>query len=269
MTAKENKDTKTVQFSNLPWNGGYLGKIKRSNVIEDHAVSGSYDHIWVLKLQEKFYYVQARTAKDNYACIIDQLKPVFGLLRIGTHCIKINSKFWILSRITAILDPESKEWRCEPDCRDVDSKIMEKEWFQQQVSAIFAFRYLVGVKQSFDRHIKYKVLHYTAPMVFSSHDISCCFPNNNKISTTVIGRWFKESDDRKCDALTVVMERLLWDPLADSDVTQLQRIMSFQKEIESSIKACDVNWLWITDHIVGRIRDHLTHIESYKVKSES
>jgi len=80
----------------LLWDGSYLGKIEESSIIEMY--------LWEIK---PWRYVKLQWYNQNITClakvikthfpnIIDELKPYFGLSKLGTHSLHIGKNLYLL-----------------------------------------------------------------------------------------------------------------------------------------------------------------------------
>jgi len=84
-----------MPFSELPWDGTFLGTLLDSDIIEKEEIPGR--KIWKLSFSSNLVLV--RRAINMMPCINDELLKFFNINKLGTHSVKYNSKFYILSRI--------------------------------------------------------------------------------------------------------------------------------------------------------------------------
>src|SRR5579872_4194413 len=80
------------------WDGSFLGLYPRTIIVSSTVVAKlTY---WHLNLDGREIRVAARAVKDAFPCIVDELKTIFGLQKIGTHLIKVGGRLYLLIRVT-------------------------------------------------------------------------------------------------------------------------------------------------------------------------
>jgi hypothetical protein len=128
------------------WDGTFLGKINKTNILQ--IIKFKKDTYWKIKIGEMTFHCLAKQSKNTYPCIIDELKYLFKIPKLGTHYCKINSKIYILVRVLTgnIYDI------------NVDVKLNELQYddplFMDKVRRIYAFRELLGITVSTDNSIR-------------------------------------------------------------------------------------------------------------------
>lgn len=124
-------------MSQLEWNGTYIGKITKQNI--EQIVKFKGDTYWKLNYNNIKLFVLAKSSKNLYPCIIDELKPIFHIPKLGTHYCHLGSRLHILIRVISHTINDIS----------VDIKLNEINYndllFSEKVKNIFAFRELLGI----------------------------------------------------------------------------------------------------------------------------
>lgn len=282
-----------IDVPSFKWDGTYLGSYTLKIITKEIAISGSTDIIWHIKCPVEIangstvsalpelnsIIVQAKTTKGSFSCIVDELKPLFGLIKRGTHTIHVNKKLFLIFRPTASQKtnsclPSQKtnnnkevEYLAERDVREVEDLECDSI-FRQQVRAIYVFRYLVGVTMSVDRCIKIQERKYGRCNPVGALEVTCCLdvPNRKLLPATVLKKWFTKEqvvhgrwDTEPDNIFTGAVSRLVR-CCNEEHLTLPQRIAKFRKSIGEVINRVDKSWTWILSFIIDRISNELSNI---------
>ena len=89
------ESSQTFAPYSLKWDGSFLGKFPLSCKLR---VDNEYPYSKVLLNLAPNYNVIVRmhTCKNSYSCIVDELNPVFGKVKIGTHTLKIGTRLYTI-----------------------------------------------------------------------------------------------------------------------------------------------------------------------------
>ena len=80
----------------LFWDGTEITDfLKESRITVEEGIFEKIIY-WKIQDGDKKEYCQIRFSQNILPCLIDELKPVFGLTKIGTHWIKYKGRFLIL-----------------------------------------------------------------------------------------------------------------------------------------------------------------------------
>jgi hypothetical protein len=130
----------------MQWNGSFIGVIKKSQILNIIKFKG--DTYWKLTHNENTVYCLSKQSKNVYPCIIDELKPIFNIQKLGTHWCKLGSRIFILTRVLEI----------NKDNINTDIRLNELQWsdpmFNEKIRMIFAFRELLGITVSTGNSIR-------------------------------------------------------------------------------------------------------------------
>lgn len=186
--------------------------------------------------------VKTSKSKNPIPCLIDELKPVFGLQKLGTHWCRFKGKVKILIRCVLNEEGHIKE-EINLNMIDVVSSLLK-----MQIQEIFAFRELLGITCSYTSSIilrdsrdgsVYPVSFYEPNMVF----------DQKVIPVTVLEKWF--DDDMTID---MTVQRLM----KIRDINQIGVVLhNIRNKIEETIERVDRRTIGFEAQILGRISERL------------
>lgn len=231
----------------LPWDGSFLGRFQGDVITKTTRVDDSL--FWYIKLP-KYHKVKvmAKSIKDALPAIVDELKPLFGLLRLQTHRIKLNNKLWLLIK-TDNLVPRKRV----KDVRNIP------DYFYRDVQNIFAFREILGVASCFESRLRLQHSNrlirkndecYLRPTLrpVSFGEVSTKLEKDIIVlPDTVVNKWFAVKD------ITVVqvIHRIVGHSGNQSDINVI--IMKLRSSIEKTIVRIDDSFLYMSSFIVNRL----------------
>ena len=199
---------------------------------------------WRILFKDGTYlYCQVLNRKNALPIIIDELKPTFGLTKMGTHWIKVGKMIKMLIKVD--LDSE----------KNIESIItlnkcdMEfKKNFIRQVQEIFTFKELLGIPKIYESSIrviqKYK---YSYPI---SSNEPYMRPENpsSVVSGTMIDKWFVgTSVEEVTKRITHVTKY--------ADIPE--RIFELRNQIQNTIERIDRDSITYSDYIIENILSRL------------
>lgn len=129
----------------LPWNGSFLGYITKAQILDIAKFSGEV--YWRLHVKDSLtstdttIVCRARGAQNTFPCIIDQLKELCNIPKIGTHWVRLGKRIIILSRVDSNAEFDVLVYN---KLSQFDKSIYPK--FADSVKKIFAFKEVFGVK---------------------------------------------------------------------------------------------------------------------------
>ena len=138
---------------------------------------------------------------NYYTVLLDELKPLFGLRKTGTHLLQVGKKgrLMTISSVSAInnipiLTPSLASLSEEHDLR-------RDPTFRRKVQMILAFRELFGVSQTQEQNI---FLHPDGPDVvpYSGNEITLVLQKRGDeavLSPSLLRKWFGSPQDRRQD----------------------------------------------------------------------
>lgn len=202
------------------------------------------------------HYIIVRMVRysSTVPIIIDEIKPCFGLYKVGTHRAYVEGTGQVIL-YKVRLNPQGKILKelSLPDIKSIisfwDAETAGK--FKREVRNIFAFRELLGIPSSFERNITICTDCYTG----SYHLISQreCTSNHSTYGTVLASSvhdfWFKE------ESVNSTVKRILR-IVNEDDVTI--KIFNIRYKIQNVIERIDRNMIYLVDSICQRITNRIT-----------
>ena len=226
------------------WDGTDVTNIISQSYIYS-AEHGKYKY-WVIRhvcnntIHEETCIV--RSCKDSLSSLIDELKPIFGLQKLGTHWCRYNGKMKLL--IKAVRTPKG-EIKQEITLNQIDPSTNHLLKFR--VQEIFAFRELLGVTRSYSSSIiiresknsVYPISFYEPGMVTTDKKI---------IPYKILETWFEGS------SIDIVVKKLCKIHTIDRLGVVLHNIRG---KIEETIERVDRRAISYKTCIMNRITERL------------
>jgi len=216
----------------LRWDGSFLGEFHKNTI--DEKVSAKMQH----KDTKIDYYnlnlggfvipcslkrMKSGNSETQALAIIDELKPLFGLRKMGSHIIKVGSRLHIIYNIawsigTSMNEPvmdahfssvDTKSIHCSKEGRNgsrYEGSPEHKKAFLSEMRRILIFREVLGLKTN-SNHI---LIREGLPI--DGKD-SCLEDVENPVCKTLWKDWFKETSK----------EDVLRDMINFQDVPDLKR----------------------------------------------
>ena len=250
------------------WDGSNLGVYDKSVVKcvwEKDINKGRTDEYWLISIKNESVYCIVKKVKDSFPCIVDELKCVFGLNKLGTHLIKIKGistpKFFLLIRVDLI----DNNFPQEVSLKDYISKypfMMRDEFFRNQVRKIFVFRDLLGLSSTFESSIRvktpFKGIVYPVSFRDTSHSIT---KGGSVFSKTTLDKWFVNPDSPALDKYdTNTISSILGDSLSwNGDM--VGTLLKCRTKIQDIINRVDEGFIWISVYIIDRISKRLSELK--------
>lgn len=239
-------DTQIFTEHPFIWDGSYLGQFPSSIIVCERNVHDlKYFH---LKLGSFYHFCIAKTTTSDYPCLFDELKPLFGLSKLGTHTIHIENKYYLLMR------PSVKGIVCVYDHKLSD--VLEyidytnplNSSFINQMRRIFLFRDIVGLTVSNDSSIR---LRYVGkgyvPMSFKETK-TCILQERSILPITILEKWFNNMK------ITDVARQIMG-IYESTDLSEY--LFHFRNDVERIIKRVNRDLLWMSVYIVERLSDRI------------
>ena len=184
-----------------------------------------------------------RNSTNILPCIIDEIKPVFGLEKVGSHSCKFKGRILILLKLVMEEGNILQELSLD--------KIGYKSQIEKDVQKIFIFRELLGMSKNFESSIILrKKGYFIKPISFYDPNMS---PGNIKtvLPNTILEKWFKDTDLDK-----VVLKMF--------NVNKVENINSVLLELKSKldkiVERVNPDAITHIDEIIARIRSRLQFI---------
>lgn len=184
--------SKEVPLNNpFKWDGSFLGNITDSQIMQIFY----YDNFeyWTIVHQGYATVCQVRKSKKYTQCLVDELKPLFGLIKIGTHYGNYKAGYVILLRARTTLSGDA----IVADCMLSEAPNLSDSEISDRIKQIYVFRDLLCLTKSTDSTIALRVndganrVVYPLSLIDSSIDLERM--SNHLMSTylpeTAFNKW--------------------------------------------------------------------------------
>jgi hypothetical protein len=222
----------------LDWDGSDLGDITEYYVKVSKPAPGKVGSKLVLLIDGKKVTCFAWKYKDDVPLLIDEMKPLFGLAKLGRHKCEIDGIKLLLGRIVRV-----SENLVNYDVDRYDSALLEE---------VFIFRFIFGIISSGEC-----IWYRKGEGVISFKEITISFESKaSRLSNVIIKNRFRDDNSR----LGKAMLRLLLksekkgSPISDGEkrfrrITQLLRI-----KMDTIARRVSREYVWIGSHVQSRIQ---------------
>lgn len=221
------------------WDGSDLGCIVDEQVIG--ITTTSTNTYWRLKIEDHTAICIVRTSRTTHPAIIDELKEVFHLPKLGTHRVTYHNKLYLL--IKAPLTPNETAAQEELTLLQVS---IDDPKFRSQIQDILMFREALGISKTYERSII--IRNSLDPLPMSFYEPLMTFTEKRMIPTNLIQKWFT------CPDLAINIRRWL-------KVTNTQQVPALihklRSQIEDVINRVDRTHIGYVSLIINRITYYL------------
>lgn len=182
------------------WDGSYLGTLNANQVQEHNVIKvGRFLRVWNLTVNQQTVRCLVKSVESVLPAILDELKPIFLLEKIGTHTFKYESHLMIAYQPYLIQDEIYPELTLDIINNNLITKI------EAQVRLILAFREVFGITDTYERSliVRYKNPsdHDEIPVVISFLEAGSVAGQQDGLESilpqTLIDRWFCNNDPNK------------------------------------------------------------------------
>src|SRR5579885_990353 len=125
------------------WNGTFLGTFDSSIILSEKRMK-PHRYVLLRVKEETFLAVMQKSKQPSLTNLIDELKTLFHLPKIGTHRIIIGSTLYLLSKPLLSKEGEILE---SPSLKGVDFATIPA-FFKEQIQNIFVFRDILGLSRT-------------------------------------------------------------------------------------------------------------------------
>jgi len=248
----------------LKWDGSYIGSF--NNIINNKWVNNNNKYI-SLNLYDKILYCKYYCTEDLFQCIVEDIKGIFNIIKIGFHRIRINNKHYFIYKIpvenNVLIDEISINRLLKNDSIKKDSK------FKEKVLEILVFSELLALKNTSEKKINVRVhnisgeIEYLLVCVNTTHTIATDGLDNTVITKNVYANWFGESMTLSDGIKKLINNRTnkprlpfnINDDLTEKNLTSV--LIELRNILENIILLYDKQYLWYINFILDRITKHL------------
>lgn len=239
------KTPQTSIDSIFKWDGSDLGTITDNNIVAETI--NNKDKYWKVKMGEEETVCQIKITNTTAPFIIDELKPLFGIPKNGTHKAKYKNKMLLLIKTPVTIDGYIQD-----EFTLNNYPLIYSHSFILQVQEVFVFRELVGISKTYESSIRVRWnSKLKKPYPISYHEPKMTpYIEERVIPNTVLDKWFNKTD------IGSVTRRLL-NVTSDKDITEVIHLM--RTKIENIINRLDKDSIIISSLIIDRITSRLLY----------
>ena len=244
----------------LLWDGSHLGDFK-TNIITRRIKFMNMTYL-LLKLNINFDFVilcRAKKVQDKFSCIIDEIKPIFGVEKMGSHSIKIAKSLFVIYKTEWNIKNDDIEIKIGEPLHKIPKSDLIRLTAEFEIKCMLAFRDLVGLDcfESLiliDTNTKKMITLKEHQSKGSSALIIDSFSN---ISTVSNRNWFPKND------LKFYVNYMV-DNVVSIDGSNFQykdlietfmRVHNFVYDVAVRIEKKNI---WIVNYVTTRLRTHLS-----------
>jgi hypothetical protein len=175
----------------MQWNGTYLGKAGESpsfhvQILE--KIQGKVGNYWRFKTKDNDIDTYALICySDTHApCFLDEVKPMFGLRKVGTHYCTYKNSFVILYRVLC----RGMTIMEDVPLTSLKELVSENSRFSCEVCRLILFRYLFSISTSTQNRILVRTeggVSYPISLTENKHE-----DGPNVLCDAVISNWFPD-----------------------------------------------------------------------------
>lgn len=256
-TLKEDKNFKFLSYEKeLPWDGTYLGILPEGSVIIEQEIRGN--KYWRLDINGFNIICIIRTITSPIPCIIDEIKVLFGIPKLGTHYARYKNNTYILIKARLFLNDMKQEIVQEEETlKECQSKSLNTEKFKEKIIRMYTFRDTVGITKTYDSSIivRWEKMETEEgyircePYPISFYEPNVKLTEDYILPQTVLNKWFDEQSPGP------VLKAML-KAYTEADLVSVVSRMRFS--IARIIKNIDPDYIHLESTIIRRVSSRLT-----------
>lgn len=221
------------------WDGSEVTDIiNKSDIYEFNHNKLKY---WIIKYLNFSETCIIKSCKNTIPCMIDELKTVFGLQKLGTQWFTHDNRKKLLIKCIKNKNDDIVE--------EIRLKQVKKisKLLTLQVQEIYTFRELLGITMSFDSSIIYRKNKYGGyPISFVESNMKS--EDKKNIPNTVLNKWFGE----------VTIDSVVMRIFKIYDINQLNKTLFMARnQMEKIINRVEKNNISYLSYIMNRITQRL------------
>jgi len=187
-----------------------------------------------------------RSCSSTLSCIIDEMKPIFKIDKLGTHWIKYKSKMLILIRPniknSTIIDEISLKYFLNAE---------KNIFFKKEVQRILLFRELLGISRSGESSIICRQTPLNVKPISFYEPNMTPLKEGKVISNFMLNKWFS---DTSIDDEIIIFLNI-------KEIKDLTRyLFNLRIKFEEIVNRIDKDAIAYIDAILNRIQTRLQHI---------
>lgn len=240
---EENRDPE------ISWDGSYLGKYDKS-IIQWKLITQRATYV-NLKLGVTEVTGSIKKVKSCIPCIIDELKPLFGCRKSGTHHFYLGKVLYMLTSAVVTEAGIQEDYRLD-EFKTKTSKVSTfPDFLRYEVQKTYVFRTLIGLTSNFDRSLRVRIINNMVYILSFCENIINPEVNRN-ISQAVGKYWFFDTNSNE------VLQKMFNVETTDDIHVVLYQLRS---DIESVIKRINRDEIIYASKITEQVQNRLLQLQ--------
>jgi hypothetical protein len=223
------------------WNGTHLGEYSHSIIQGTCKING--DRYCKFNIKGEIFYAHIKPVSDNLSCVIDELKVLFSLKKLGTHTIKFHNKLYLLIRANVKYDKGIMTVVEDVPIGRISIGPSDNAYFREEVQKVVAFRELLSISNNAANVIRVRSHErgpYPVSYVESRLDIS-----NHKFTLQIYRKWFCDID------IHDVLPKMVKFHQYGNDLHKL--VTQYRWDVEDIINKINKDYVYLSGFIVDQL----------------
>ncbi len=243
------------------WDGSEITHFLKQPFIKIRSALSDNFVYWTIENLENDVYdiVRVRTASTNHSCLIDEIKPLFNLHKIGTHWAHLDGKTFIFSKCLHTVKNGYSTIKEDTILHDIG--YMDE--LRTEVQNIFIFRELLGICKNTEKNIIIREEKNIIKVIGCDEPDLKPFRKKKCISDAMLQKWFSDShncntsyDDESEDSIDILTEKFLG--VANLTMEEkTAKVLHLLNELQYTINRVCKNLITFADEITTRIRSRI------------
>lgn len=222
------------------WDNSYIGSFKKEDILETWNECGEK----YIKLNNDKGIICGiiKKNKDNFCCIIEDIRELFGIKRRGINRIKIDNINYYLFYVNI---NENKQIIIETNIYKLkkDDKLRKDKKFIEKIRKIITIDYILNLKNCKERNIKIRKIGEEYEPIAYNMEETIIDKNQDIIPKMMYDKWFGEEKTIK----DVIKDIIKGNKKKNIILTDLRN------KIEQIINKYNKEYIWYSCFIIERI----------------
>lgn len=232
---------------NITWDGSFLGSYDTS-IIQKRFKKDNKTH-FILKTEdfEIKCLAVAPTKNLNLYCILDEIKPVFGIKKTGTHRIQIKNKIYLIYKSESKFTDDIKLKEFSKNTNKINT-----QKFKNDMSKLILYIDIIGLNRLTESNVfvrsKSDDCYY--PIIYNNsvNKLSDNYNTFTDISKFMLKKWIDTNIINDTVKLMVNFKK-------SDDITLA--MFSISKQIEQIISTIDNAYIWLSNLICSKLQKYI------------
>lgn len=249
----------TSNFQMLKWDGSYLGEWEKNAIIKKEKIRNQlFLLIRISKKSEIFIACRAIKTKDKFPCIVDEMKSIFNLKKIGTHSIKFGSSHYVIYKTHWNFNEDGNGIILPPlePLKNIPLNDPLRNELEVEIKKIIIYRDLLGLRGNIEPSILVNKKNLEIETINEHSSVAFIQSEPKSIITSGLAkRWFYKDDmDYYIQTMITKGSGPSGNTMMNSPVEISSRIRG---EMNQLIQRIDPFFVSFVSFVLGRCLNHL------------